>query len=292
MKKRNIFVFIFVLIFLSSVFYLFLKEDNFILNSIPSLYNESAEILEVSSQTILLSENFSSDLQLWFQTISPTLENGTLSARNFIIYTSEDFPSKNGIKLSFDISSSNSPSGKFNIKFVEKSYPSNHVEFVTDTTGNWMYWIEGNCITPTPKVEIKENPADTIFHKITFISHSNGSAEWLLDGELQIRRENFDLGGNYNLVLSGSSLIGSKENNIFIDNFEIISLNEVASSSDICKEISHTPSKNSCPLGYCSSNGICCPSYAQYYCEEYCYSTNVLATSKSQGRCTEWKIVC
>ncbi|MDP2750705.1 MAG: hypothetical protein Q8O89_07790 [Nanoarchaeota archaeon] len=54
----------------------------------------------------------------------------------------------------------------------------------------------------------------------------------------------------------------------------------------------NTGSANSCGYGNCLSNGICCPSYARYYCEGYCYASSSKALSASQGRCVNFRIVC
>ena len=49
---------------------------------------------------------------------------------------------------------------------------------------------------------------------------------------------------------------------------------------------------NGCTAGYCNSNGHCCPSYAQYYCNGSCYYTSNDALSVGGASCSSYKIVC
>ncbi|MFH1786966.1 MAG: hypothetical protein ABH829_04945 [archaeon] len=246
--------------------------------------------------TLLFSDDFSASLDNWKISAAPKIIDGAVSSDSFVIETSTSFPSKNGIELSFDFLSPSNPSGTFTVTFVEKTFASNYAKFYTVTpTGNLGYHIYGHCVTPAPLVHNQAGPIDGNFHSFIFRAHTNGSAEWIQDGYVQFQRNNFDIDGDYTLMLSGSSLIGSAqrdEHNVFIDNIKIASLNEPTSSSDICKAISPTPAKNPCPYGDCLSNGICCSSYSPYYCEGHCYSSSNAAMSASQGRCVNFRIVC
>ena len=266
----------------------FISDDNVIEEPID-------EREPLAPEEILFTEDFSQSLgSSWTQTITPTIISEELSARDFYIHTAETFPSQNGLELSFEIKSSSSrPSGGFEIKLVEKDYDSNYATLRLDTQSNTIYYLEGHCVEPTPRVQVSSHfPTDNEFHQFTLRMHTDGSAEWLLDGEVQFQRNNFDLGGDYTLVVTGSSLIGSSENNVFLDNIQLSSLNEAAPQEDICPEVAHTPAQNSCGVGRCLSNGICCYDYAQYYCEGYCYYSRERAMSQSQGRCSEWRIIC
>jgi len=239
------------------------------------------------SRVVLFTEDFLSVAQ-WTKSVRPTIKDEALSSEDLLIDSKDSFSSRNGLEFSFDVK----PLADefiymgFVVKFVEKTYSSNEAKVQIRADGSISYWIEGHCVA-TPKVETKSIQLDRHFHKITFRAHTDGSAEWLLDGASQMKRTNFDIGGDYSIALSGSK----GDNPMLLDNMEVISLSEAAPSQDICQSVPHVIS-NPCPAGKCLSNGICCPSYISYYCEGYCYPSDQAAMSKSQGRCAEWKIVC
>ena len=195
MKKIGIILLLFSIILISGCDnqMIELPEDPY-LGSDDNLIEEPIDEREpLAPEEILFTEDFSQSLgSSWTQTITPTIISEELSARDFYIHTAETFPSQNGLELSFEIKSSSSrPSGGFEIKLVEKDYDSNYATLRLDTQSNTIYYLEGHCVEPTPRVQVSSNfPTDNEFHQFTLRMHTDGSAEWLLDGEVQFQRNN------------------------------------------------------------------------------------------------------
>jgi hypothetical protein len=240
----------------------------------------------------LFSDDFS-DSSAW-QGV-PVIVDGAAVAKDLSMSTIEEFQSKNGLEASFELTLRNStaPFAGFSIKIVEKSYASNIATLEVRADGTAVYGIQGHCV-PTPQVEAGIIAVDGKSHEFTFAAHADGNAEWLLDGSVAMAREKFDTGGLYTLQVSGSSAIGAKDtsSSMLLDNLIINSLGEPESADKIC-ESQAVVVKNTCPyVGYCNSNGMCCPADAQYYCQGTCYTYRNKAMAVSNGRCNSWRIIC
>jgi hypothetical protein len=270
-----------------------------VISTTPGTTGSTTELPSATIEKDLLPEEkllFSDD----FSTASawqgvPVIADGAAVAKDISMSTIEEFPSKNGLEVSFELMprSSTAPFAGFSIKIAEKAYASNIATLEVRADGTVNYGIQGHCV-PTPQVLTGSIAVDGKFHEFTFIAHADGKAEWLLDGSTAMERNKFDTGGLYTLQVSGSSAIGAKDtsSSMLLDNITISSLGEPEAASKIC-EPEVVEVKNTCPYaGYCNSNGICCPADAQYYCEGTCYTYRNKAMAVSAGRCNSWRVIC
>jgi hypothetical protein len=207
------------------------------------------------------------------------------------------YSSSNGIGVSFDLFLPSNWNG-FYVFIRDKDLPAiNYAELdIKPYYGTISYWIRGHCV-PTPQVVTLEAPFDDQWHNFIFVANTNGNAGWSIDGDVVMERSNF-LPGYYNVRILGGGCVhvglGLNCSEVLADNVVVASLGEVAQDISCEAGGGGTVFKNPCGAGYCWSNGVCCPSSAQYYCSrtDRCYVSQNAAIKASNGACTSFRVVC
>jgi len=237
----------------------------------------------------------------WTVTVAPEIlsvdDDPVLNCSGCDMTTQYAYSSSNGIGISFDIFLPSNGNSLY-VFIKDKNLPAiNYAELdIKPFYTTIVYWIRGQCV-PTPQVVTLEAPFDDQWHNFIFVANTDGNAGWSIDGNVVMERSNF-MPGDYSVRMLGGGCVhvglGLNCSEILVDNVGIASLAETA------QDISCNPGggggvfKNPCGAGYCWSNGVCCPSSAQYYCSatNKCYSSKNDAMTAGGARCSSFRIVC
>ncbi len=248
----------------------------------------------------LFYEDFSGEFpgENWVSQAAPEIlsmdNDPVLNCSYCYVKTAHTFSNSNGMKLSVDVFLPSSSNDLYIYLEDEHMLEMNFAELHFVSYYNKInYWMHSQCIS-SPEVKTLDAPFDNQWHNFVFISNTDGTATWSIDGAVVMENSNF-MPGDYGVKITGYKCIpGNDCREVLVDNIELDSLGET--SQDISCNVGGGGGgfKNPCGAGYCWSNGACCPSSAQYYCSatNKCYSSRNSAMSASGSRCSDFRIVC